>query len=94
MLLSSFSFTLLIDMMSHFPAAAPPHKHLPSPSHSHSHCNSRRGSDASSADAEGDQDAEGDADADADADAELLEAVHAAENRSTSMKAEDGENDD
>jgi len=37
---------------------------------------------------------DGDADADADADAELLEAVHAAENRSTtSLKAEDAEND-
>ncbi|KAG8218141.1 hypothetical protein J3R82DRAFT_3678 [Butyriboletus roseoflavus] len=73
-------------------SAAPPLvKHLPSP---HSHSNSRRGSDESSADAEGDPDADGDADADADADAELLEAVHAAENRSSSMKAEDAENDD
>ncbi|KAF8128161.1 hypothetical protein EV363DRAFT_1170810 [Boletus edulis] len=71
-------------------AAAPLIKHLPSPSHSNSHPNSRRGSDESSADAEGDPDADGDA----DADAELLEAVHAAENRSTSLKAEDAENDD
>jgi len=70
-------------------SAAPPLiKHLPSPSHSQSQSNSRRGSDESSADAEGDPDADG------DADAELLEAVHAAENRSTSMKAEDEENDD
>ncbi|KAH0839429.1 hypothetical protein J3R83DRAFT_204 [Lanmaoa asiatica] len=76
-------------------SVAPPLiKHLPSPSHSHSHSNSRRGSDESSADAEGDPDADGDVDADADADAELLEAVHAAENRSTSMKAEDADNDD
>ncbi|KAG9309785.1 hypothetical protein JVU11DRAFT_10159 [Chiua virens] len=76
-------------------SVAPPLiKHLPSPSHSHSHSNSRRGSDESSADAEGDPDADVDADADADADAELLEAVHAAENRSTSLKAEDAENED
>jgi hypothetical protein len=73
-----------------FLAAPPLIKHLPSPSHSQSQSNSRRGSDESSADAEGDPDADGDA----DADAELLEAVHAAENRSTSMKAEDEENDD
>lgn len=85
----------MIELIYRFLAAPPLIKqHLPSPSHSHSHSNSRRGSDESSADAEGDPDADGDADADADADAELLEAVHAAENRSTSMKAEDAENDD
>lgn len=89
-----YDISLLIQSISPLTAAPPLLKHLPSPSHSHSHSNSRRGSDESSADAEGDPDADGDADADADADADLLEAVHAAENRSTSMKAEDGENDD